>query len=92
MRADGYVELRRFATVASAEAFATLLAAEGIECILDPSDPLLVAIASGGEGVRLLVPATQRHRAEFVLRDSEFTDEELAFLATGELPATPEEG
>ena len=92
MRADGFVELRRFATVASAEALATLLEAEGIECILDPSDPFVTAIASGGAGVRLLVPEAKRHRAEFVLRDSEFSDDELTYLATGESPAGSEEG
>jgi hypothetical protein len=92
LRADGFVELRRFRTAASAEAVASMLRGEGVECILDPSDALLATIASGGTGVRLLVPEAERHRAEFVLRDSAFSDEELTALATGEHGSGSAEG
>lgn len=91
MRADGYVELRRFDTVPSAQAVRSLLEAEGVGCLLDPSEPLAVAVASGGRGIRLYVAASEKDRAESILRDSELSDRELTYLATGELP-DPSEG
>jgi hypothetical protein len=82
MRADNFVELTVLATVTSAQAFRSLLESEGVECLLDPSEPLAIAVASGGRGIKLLVPESELDRAQSILSDSEFSDQELTYLAT----------
>jgi hypothetical protein len=37
-------------------------------------------------GVRLMVESDLAHRAKWILKRNDFTDEELNYLATGELP------
>ena len=86
MRRDGFVELRWFPTAAAAWLAQAFLEAEGVDCLLDPSEPLAATIASGVRGVRLHVRAEQRPRARALLRETELSERELTFLATRRLP------
>jgi hypothetical protein len=76
-----------FPDIASAEVARSLLGAEGIEALIEPSDPISGPIAAGIRGYALLVDVTDRVRARAVLGDSELSEAELIFLATGELPS-----
>jgi hypothetical protein len=49
---------------------------------------LLVGVPSG---YRVLVDARQLHRSRWILGQSDLTDAELAFLATGQLREEPSE-
>ena len=74
-------EVARFADVASADLAAGLLGGQGIRATAQPVDGLLGAAPS----YRVLVHPRQLHRARWTLEASDFTDRELAFLATGQL-------
>jgi hypothetical protein len=63
----------------SAEVLGRLLEAEGVQFTIDPVKPMLGFPTK----FRLLVPDSMAHRARWILSDSEFTDRELDFLATG---------
>ena len=67
--------------IPAAHALETLLKGHGIECRLKSGTPLL------GEGrhCAVTVEASLLHRAKYVLAEVNFTDEELDFLATGQL-------
>lgn len=80
-----FAVLRRFTDVASAEVAKALLLEEGIPARLDPQDPISGPIASAQHGVRLVVLAEDLVRASHVLADTELTEAELGYLATGRL-------
>lgn len=86
MRRDGFVELLWFPTSGAAQVARTLLEAEGIDALLDPSEPMASALASGTRGVRLHVHETDHRRATEILRDTQLSERELTFLATRRLP------
>lgn len=86
VQADDFVPFASFSSVASAQVAKGLLEAEGVDCLLDPSDPLAVALMSGSQGIRLLVVSHLQHRARLVLSEAEFSESKLQFLATGDLP------
>jgi hypothetical protein len=65
----------------SAQALIGRLASEGVPARLQSDTALLGAARQ----CRILVPAGLLHRAKYVLWETQFTEEELAFLATGEL-------
>jgi hypothetical protein len=67
--------------VPSAQILAQRLIFEGVPARV-LSDPQLLG---EGRNCEVQVPSFLAHRAKWVLSDSQFTDEELAFLATGEL-------
>ena len=69
-------------TLAEAEVIKSLLEDEGVETRIEPSDQVMAAIT----GVRLMVESDLAHRAKWILKRNDFTDEELNYLATGELP------
>jgi hypothetical protein len=69
--------------VPSAHAFAEVLAAEGIEARVDSDASVLGQAAP----CRIYVDAAQMHRARWALSQRRFSDAELTFLSTGELPA-----
>jgi hypothetical protein len=69
--------------VPSAHAFAQVLAAEGIEARVDSDASVLGQAAP----CRIYVDAAQMHRARWALSQRNFSDAELTFLSTGELPA-----
>lgn len=85
------MELRWFPTAAAAELARGLLETEGIDVVLDPSEPLASTIASGTRGVRLHVPAAAKPRALALLRETELSERELTFLATRRLPEGAED-
>ena len=70
-----------FSDRGSADAIAGILQGEGVHSNVEPHG-LLAGIAAG---YRVLVDPRQLHRARWVLRESDLTEGELSFLATGEL-------
>ena len=70
-----------YADAVSAEVTAGLLRSEGVPVEIQSDVPVPGLIHS----FRLLVPAGLARRAEWVLANAEFTEEELAFIATGHL-------
>ena len=63
----------------SAQALVEALTARGVTCRLVPDSTLL------GQALpcRVMVESAQRHRADLVMSQGQFTDDELTFLATG---------
>ena len=70
-----------FADRGSAEAIAALLRAEDIWVTIEPSG-LLAGLSAT---YQVLVSEHVAHRARWILRKTEFSESELAFLATGKL-------
>ena len=69
--------------VPSAHAFAAVLAADGIEVRVDSDASVLGQAAA----CRIYVDAAQIRQARWSLSQRSFSDAELTFLSTGELPA-----
>lgn len=67
-----------FPNAAEAEVIKLLLETEGVTAKIGSFDPV--------KGVRLLIETNLVHRAIWILKNSGFTDAELYFLATDELP------
>ena len=65
----------------SAQVLLGRLLSEGLPARVQSDTALLGAARQ----CRILVPAGLLHRAKYVLWETQFTEEELAFLATGEL-------
>ena len=73
--------LLQFSDRASAVLVATYLESEGVTTAIDCG-----SLLSGVQAdFHLVVEASLAHRARWVLAQSDFTDSELNFLATGEL-------
>lgn len=70
-----------FSDRGSAEALAAVLHSEGVPARVESSE----LIAGIEARYRVLVPSSLVHRARWVLADSDLTDSELDYLATGEL-------
>ncbi len=68
--------------VPSAQAFAAVLGAEGIGVRVDTDAGVLGQAAP----CRIYVDATQLRQARWALSQRNFSDDELTYLATGELP------
>jgi hypothetical protein len=72
---------KSFSDRGSAEALAAVLDSEGV-----PTRIMSSGLVAGIETrYRVLVPSSLAHRAKWVLADSDLTDSELDYLATGEL-------
>lgn len=71
----------------SAEAAAGLLRSEGVPVDIQSDVPVPGLI----QGFRLRVPFDLAKRAEWVFANAQFTEEELAFIATGRLDSGGEE-
>lgn len=69
--------------VPSAQAFADVLAAEGIVVRVDSDASVLGQAAP----CRVYVDSSQLRQARWALSQRSFSDEELTLLSTGELPA-----
>ena len=69
--------------VPSAHAYADVLAADGIDVRVDSDASVLGQAAP----CRIYVDASQIRQARWALSQRSFSDEELTFLSTGELPA-----
>lgn len=78
---DPWREFAVYSDAASAEVAAGLLRSEGVPVDIRSDVPVPGLI----QGFSLRVPANLVHRAEWVLANAEFTEEELAFMATGHL-------
>jgi len=83
--------VRVFHDFASAEAAKSLLEAEEIHAILDPSSPPAAVLPAQEPRIRLLVAARDEVRARAVLADTSLSEGELDFLATGRLPGDDSE-
>lgn len=70
-----------FPEIGSADLAASLLKTELVHAKVDPSSPL----AGIGATYRVLVDRRQLHRARWILQDSDLSEAELTYLATGEL-------
>ena len=86
MRSGEIVVLRIFDSLVSAEFAKALLEVEGVEAVVEPTDPVSGPIAGVSSGVKLLVDATDRVRAAQILEETTLSDEELDYLATGKMP------
>jgi hypothetical protein len=75
-----------FADLASAQTVAGLLQLEGVPVREESCE----AISGFEKGFWLLVPENLSHRARWVLAQSEVSDRELSYLATGKLGDTNE--
>lgn len=78
---EGWQPFRTFSDRGSAEALAVVLDSEGV-----PARVASSGLVAGIESRHcVLVPASLAHRANWVLADSDLTDSELDYLATGKL-------
>jgi hypothetical protein len=84
MSREEWERFQAFSDRGSAEALAAVLEAEGVPARIESSK--LVAGIEAQHSV--LVPASLVHRAKWVLADTDLTDSELDYLATGELSDT----
>jgi hypothetical protein len=73
--------IAEFSDLGSADAIAGLLNAEGVHTKVAPVGSIVELPSS----YRVLVDPRQAHRARWILKQDEFSEAELTFLATGEL-------
>ena len=78
---DGWRVAATLSDTASADAIAQLLRLEGVECLVI-SDSALMGKASSAQ---VLVPNALAHRARWILAQSQVSEAELDYLATGRL-------
>jgi hypothetical protein len=79
---DTWSAVATFGDPISAEALAGRLASEEVPCRI-VSNETLPGLATA---FAVLVPAELLHRAQWVLKQADFSEQELTYLATGELP------
>jgi hypothetical protein len=79
---DTWSAVATFADPLSAEALAGRLTSEKLPCQV-VSDETLPGLATA---FAVLVPAELLHRAQWILKQANFSEQELTYLATGELP------
>jgi hypothetical protein len=79
---DIWSVVARFADPISAEVLSGRLSSEDLPCrvVSNESFPGLASAFA------VLVPAELLHRAQWILKQADFSDEELTYLATGGLP------
>ena len=77
-----WVRFSRYFNDLEAHIVAGRLNADGVPCVVEPTGPF-----PGMMACALWVPKLLAHRARWVLSWAPFTDAELTFLATGELPS-----
>jgi hypothetical protein len=78
---EDWQEFAAFSDSVSAEVAAELLRSEGVPVDVASDEPL----PGLSQGFRLKVPPDMLHRARWVMSNASFTEEELAFIATGTL-------
>jgi len=86
MDKDEWCVFCEFSNYAGAEIMKSVLEASGVPAIIVPSD----RITAFYTGVRVLVNASLIHRARWLLKNADFSDAELNYLATHELPSAKE--
>ena len=77
----GWHEFAVYSDPASAEVAAGLLRSEGVPVDIRSEEPVPGLL----QAFRVRVPEELVRRAEWVLANAQFTEEELAFIATGRL-------
>jgi hypothetical protein len=83
MKADPWQPILEFTSRVSAEAVGALLEAEGVPTKVTGPHKLVAGFEAN---FYLAVRESLAHRARWVLSESEFTESELCYLATGKLP------
>jgi hypothetical protein len=83
---DAWTAVASFSEPLSAEALAGRLTNENVPSQVS-SNQTLPGLASE---FAVLVPTELLHRAQWVLKQTNFSDQELTYLATGELPKNGE--
>jgi hypothetical protein len=81
MTSEDWQPFQTFSDRGSAEALAAVLTSEGVPARVESSN-LVAGIETRH---RVLVPSSLLHRAKWVLADSDLTESELDYLATGKL-------
>ena len=80
---EGWLEFASYADLASAEAVAGLLRSEAVPVQVSSDEPIPGLV----KNVRLMVPSELLHRAKWIVSQTQLSDAELDFLATGKLGA-----
>lgn len=78
---EEWCEFAAYSDVASAELVAGLLRNESVPVHIASDEPMPGLV----RGFRILVPPDMLHRARWVAAQAELSEEELVFLATGQL-------
>ena len=86
MDKDKWCVISEFPNYAGAEILKSLLEASGVPTKIVPSD----RITAFYTGVHVLVESSLVHRAKWLLNNADFSDAELNYLATKELPSSRE--
>ena len=84
---EGWREFAAYSDAASAEVVAGLLRNGSVPVHVASDEPMPGLV----RGFRLLVPPDMLHRAKWIAAQAEFSEEELASLATGQLNCSSSE-
>jgi hypothetical protein len=82
MSEDSWSVVASFPDALSAEPLAGLLESEGLPCRIARNEALPGLVTD----VAVMVPAEMLDRAQLILKQARVSDEELARLATGDVP------
>jgi len=83
---DDWSVVATFGDRISAQALVGLLDSEKVLCRLSSNEPL----PGLGSEFAVLVPTKLLHRAQWIRAHAQVSEQELTYLATGELPGEPE--
>jgi hypothetical protein len=83
MSIDGWSVVASFGDQISAQALSGLLKSESMPCLMISN----AAVPGLGTEFSVLVPTPQLRKAQLIREQNRVSDEELDYLATGELPA-----
>jgi len=84
---DGWSVVASFGDQISAQALLGLLKSESVQCLVVSN----AAVPGLGTEFSVLVPTEQLRRAQFIRGQAHVSDEELTYLAIGELPGGPKD-
>jgi hypothetical protein len=84
---DGWSIVASFGDPISAQALSGLLQSESMPCMVISN----AAVPGLGTEFSVLVPTPELHRANLIREQNRVSDEELTYLATGELPGSPQD-
>jgi hypothetical protein len=82
MSIDGWSVVASFGDQISAQALSGLLKSESLPCLMISN----AAVPGLGTEFSVLVPTPQLRKAQLIREQNRVSDEELNYLATGELP------
>jgi hypothetical protein len=87
MPIDGWSVVASFGDQISAQAVSGLLKSESMSCLVISN----AAVPGLGTEFSVLVPTPQLRKAQLIREQNRVSDEELTYLATGELPGDPKD-